>query len=273
MRGWYRVVVCALIASAGWAGAPVVAHAADHEPSDEDRAAAREAFKAGVAAARKGRWEDAREAFEQAHARVPQPAILLNLAGAQQQTGQLLEAAESYRTFLEQATEGPAAKHRDAATKALSELEERIPQVTVHARGIGPNDELYVGDRVVPMVDLPGPFPVNPGEHAIKVRRGSKVVARAGFTVEQGERATVEVQAPSVVPSPDEVARAETGGTAGPLLDDTTDTKPLVRSPWLWTGVGAAVAAGVITALALSLRSSGQSPHEGNFPPGTVTVP
>jgi hypothetical protein len=282
MSGWRRAVMWAVAgclwgsAAAGVAQEPVPdpwQKPPGQEPSEEDRAAARDAFKAGVAAARQGRWEDARVAFEQAHARVPRAAILLNLAGAQRQTGHLVEAAASYRAFLARATEGPAAAHRQAATEALADLEERIGQVTVRADGIGPGDHLVIGDRVVPLVDLPGPIPVDPGDHVLEVHRGSQVVARAPFSIEEGEEATVEVEVPPAVPSPGEAARAgmEDPPSSEPL-DDTSERRSIARSPWLWTGVGAVVLAGVATALALSLRSSGPSPHEGNFPPGTVTV-
>jgi hypothetical protein len=242
------------------------------EPTEEDRAAARKAFTAGVAAARKGQWEEARVAFEEAYARVPQPSVLLNLAGAQRQTGQLVEAAESYRALLAAATDGPAAKHRNAAARALAEVEKQMPQVTVHARGLAATDEMRIGGRSASAYDLPGPFPVNPGEQAVEILRDGRAVARTAFSVQAGDSTTVEIEAPPVVPSPEEAARAEMDRHSG-QRGEPSDRTPIVRSPWFWTGVGAAVVAVVATALVLSLRSSGPEPYEGNFPPGTVTVP
>jgi hypothetical protein len=272
MRG-RQWIVWTLVSWFGSAALVASAQAPTSEPTDEDRAAARQAFTAGVAAARKGQWEEARVAFEEAYARVPQPSVLLNLAGAQRQTGQLVEAAQSYRAFLTAASDGPAAKHRDAAARALAEVEEQTPRVTVRAQGLAATDEVRIGGRNVSVYDLPGPFPVNPGDQAAEILRDGRAVASTPFSVQAGDSATVEIEAPPVVPSPEEAARAEMDRSSAAHRGEPSDRTPIVRSPWFWTGVGAAVVAGVATALVLSLRSSGPEPYEGNFPPGTVTVP
>src|SRR5947208_298081 len=101
------VVAIALVASR-----PGVAHA--DEPTAAEIAMSHEQMNRGLAAAQRGDWIAAREAFARAYALDSRPAVLFDLAGAQTQTGQLLAGAESYRRFLRESPD-----HQDEARQAL----------------------------------------------------------------------------------------------------------------------------------------------------------
>src|SRR6185369_7449188 len=88
-----RVVVLTLALAAVRAAAPVV-HA-------QDVAQARALSEQGLAAARAQQWDDAAAAFRARLAIAERPSTLLNLAGAEVETGHLIEGAASYRRFLE----------------------------------------------------------------------------------------------------------------------------------------------------------------------------
>ena len=73
----------------------------------EDRAAARDRFKEGVVAYSEGRYGDARRAFERAYALAPMPAVLYNLAMADQQDGDTQSACAHFELWKTLANPDP----------------------------------------------------------------------------------------------------------------------------------------------------------------------
>src|SRR5262245_47720435 len=123
------------------AGTPAWAQgAAAPSPLPSEVELSREQVRRGVEAARSGRWDEAREAFSRAYRLAPRPLTLLNLAGAQSQTGQLMEAAASYRRFLREAVGPTWGPHRETAQGALVQVERRIPHVRLRVRGLAADD-------------------------------------------------------------------------------------------------------------------------------------
>lgn len=257
------------------ASGPGVAAAQDTNPEEvapEVRAAAREAFRKGVAEARRDRWEEARQYFERAYDLVPLPAILLNLAGAQRQTEQLVESAASYRKYLEMATEGKDAERRPLAEEALREVEAVMPRVRVRVRNLSSRDEVRVDDtRTYSAEEVKAPLGVNPGSHAIRVVRDGEVLAGTSVDVSRGTEREVQLSVPPAVPGPKEAAEGAVAQDAGMLDDEPDDERPLVRNPWLWTGVGGAVVGAVVLGTVLATKG-GAGGHNGSFPPGSVTI-
>src|SRR5262249_51516370 len=84
----------------------------------------------GLEAARQKNWEPARQRFEASYALDPRPLTLYNLAAAQENTGKLLAARTSYRTFLDtSAAAGERDRFRAIARDKLANLELVIPTV------------------------------------------------------------------------------------------------------------------------------------------------
>src|SRR3954471_21248715 len=87
----------------------LVASRAPAEPTD-DVNRARDLFVEGAKLSEAGKWEAARERFEQSLKLKRSALTLYNLGIAQQETGHVVDAVESYRGFLampeEPATQG-----------------------------------------------------------------------------------------------------------------------------------------------------------------------
>ena len=94
------------------------------QPADPNSAAklpiARKLYDEGVDAVNKGRWSTAYDKFKASYELVPRPITLFNLAGAQSQTGRLVEAGESYRRFLRDTSDG---RFNDLRTDAIGSLD------------------------------------------------------------------------------------------------------------------------------------------------------
>jgi hypothetical protein len=239
----------------------LAARAAAADPSEAARAQARAQYQAGLEAARGGRWDEARAAFQSAYDLRPDPLTLMNLAGAQARTGHLVAAANNYRAFLSEATAEPALKYVEAAERALAHVRARVPRLRLGVEGLAPGDEMALDGRPLEAAALGAPIAVDPGRHELAVRRGGAEVARAAVTVAEAETRDLTVR----VVAPAERVRAPAAAAAAPA--ESRSAPPAVprsalRSPWLWAGVGAAVAAGVAAAFALS-RSPGA--HRGTL--------
>src|SRR5690242_7734752 len=87
--------------------------------SPADLRAARELFREGLAHANAGEWTQARDNFERSYAIAPRLPTLLNLAGAQVQTGQIVAGVESYQRFVSEAQAGRERQFVPQAQQAM----------------------------------------------------------------------------------------------------------------------------------------------------------
>lgn len=236
----------------------------------QDAALSREQFERGVAAARAGRWAEARAAFERAYAARASALILFNLAGVQVRTGQLLAGAESYRRFLHEAERDPAAAaYRTVAAQALARIEPRVPHVRVVVRGDARGATLWLDARPQPAAVRGVDVPVDPGAHEAALRQGEAILAAGRCTV--AEAAVCEiVLAPVPVPAP--APRVTTPAPARNAPAPPPRRAQPGIAPWLW-GAGGLVllAAGAVTAGVIATNAA--APYTGTIPPGRAEVP
>jgi hypothetical protein len=263
MQGPVVVVALAL----GVAAAPSSASA----QSSSELAAARALFQEGLRAAREARWEDARELSDRSYAIAPRPTTLLNLAGAQVQTGRLVAGAESYRRFLAEARGGREARYRPQAERALAETESRIGRLSIRIDGLTDSDVVMLDGEELARAALGVAVPVDPGTRTIVVRRGDGERARESVTVAEGEHREVAIDASMVelrvagehdhTAAPDAALRAETD--TGTSTDD--------GALWIGLGVGAAVllVVGAAVGIALAVDASNAT-YTGTLGPGVV---
>lgn len=231
---------------------------------------ARQLFERGLASLAAERWEEARGLFEQAWELAPRPSILVNLGTAQRQSGQLVEARDSYRTFLERyPTHELAARTRDS----LAEVEALIPHVTIQVEGLRDGDEVFLDETPVPALGTR--FEANPGLRQVSLWRGGRMVQSVRVRVELEGDEEVFLHASELDPS--QVAASATATETG--TDPATPTTSTSESHGDDTGlivglvigaivvVGAAVTVGVV----LGTQDSPRPPLDPTIRAGVIT--
>ena len=167
------------------AGAP----RAEAQPA-EDVARARDLFREGSSLAEAGSWEAARDRFERSLALHRAALTLYNLGIAQQETGHLVDAIESFRAFLAQPVEPSTQRYVEPVRATLAQLEGRVAlvDVDVHPAGLG-GLVLRIDGREVPRA--PGPRRLDPGRHEIVAAAPGYCEAHQTAEVVEGAHATV----------------------------------------------------------------------------------
>lgn len=230
--------------------------------SASEIAAARGLFRQGLAAARQDDWETARRHFARSYGIAPRASTLLNLAGAQAQTGRLVDAAESYRRFIREAS-GRSERLVPRAREALEALEPRLAHVTVTAPSASDQDVVTLDDDELPRAALGVELPVDPGAHRVALARGDDTLDERRLELAEGERRSVALEAasePVMASVPPEALVADR-----PDEEGGDDTALIVG---LTLGGVAAVAVGVIVGVVVAVDSSG--PHQGDLGMGVV---
>jgi tetratricopeptide (TPR) repeat protein len=191
------------------------------------------------------------EAFGQAYRLKPHYLMQCNIARCHERLADFIKAARHYKQCLEEG----ASKDRSAAKvrAALQKSDARITWLEVRSPGKGGTVHLN-GVSVGP---APQRVPLNPGEHALEVRRPNATAASTRITTTGGETRTVELV-------PQDLASAPPPPATSVALPPPPPPPPRprrrgVHQAWFWTtaaiAVGSAVAAGVIGYQALSAKN------------------
>lgn len=257
----------------------------------------------GLKAARDKNWELARERFEQSYALDPRPLTLFNLAVAQEYTDRLVAARASYAAFLAQPPSRDSERFRKLARDALVKLDAAIPTLQIRVTGLAAGDVVEL-DGVVR--SIAAPIAVDPGSHAIAVRRASRgggaaggaggvggggaggggddgkagqsgeVVAQRTVALVRGQQADVELVVPIPVLSPriDRASAASEPAAAIRFEHGAQDQPPssVLRSGWFW-GVTAAVVLVAAGAGYYYFEHRPEDPTPGTLGPGVLSVP
>jgi tetratricopeptide (TPR) repeat protein len=181
----------------------------------QQEAAAREQVKQATTAYNLGHFDEASQHYEEAYRLVQDPVLLFNIGQSYRLGEKPEKAITAYRSYLR--TAGPDAPNRAVVEKHIAELKRQLDE-----------DKSAAAE--------PAQAPPVP-------------------TV------TPAATAPAVAPPIDLTALPPAPATS-PAADVTVTTKatpsseasstPFYKTWWFWTGVGAAVVAGTVTALALS---------------------
>jgi tetratricopeptide (TPR) repeat protein len=225
--------------------------------------AARAEVAAGTAAYNLGYYDDAARHYEEAYRQVPDPALLFNIGQAYRLAGKPDRAITAYRSYLRTA---PA----DAANRG--QVEKRIPEL----------EKLVAEMRNAQMAPPPGTLPTAPPAAtppAVQVQNSAPAVSPAVPPLASDVHGSAAPAAASPAPTePVEQGTSNFPMFGAPPLSATSGTQPVAdtapgadlhaasspaggSSPvykrwWFWTGLGAVVAAGVVTAVVLSSGSS-----------------
>ena len=155
------------LALAAWLLCPVAAaQASGPEAPREQRtsstvAAARAAFREGMAHARARRFEEARAAFERAYALYPHAATLWNLALSELELGASSAARAHLLSALERAEQNPGeldSSTRAAVEQRLAELDaQSVDQAPGSGRALEVAAPLVAPEPVAPAQETPSP--------------------------------------------------------------------------------------------------------------------
>ena len=267
--------------------APVSLAAAQHAPSANETALARQEFDAGMLAARDTRWEEARQHFTRSYELAPRPVTLLNLAGAQAQTGQLVAASESYRSFMSTASARDAERYRTQAEQALTALQARFGHAEVRIDGLAEQDEVRLDDAPLSRASLSLAMPLDPGAHVVTVQRRGAEIGRAAFDVTEGATSAVRVAVRAPPPSAEDTAREANGapvdaaatgdaalrvGAAPATHADEDSGGGVFSSPWFWLVTGVVVAGAATAVIVVTTSGSAPDPFQGTLMPGSIVV-
>lgn len=257
------VLLAVLLAVAPWSGRALA------QDSEEERtAAARALFEEGMRLVAERDVAGAADRLRRSLDVRYSPVVAYNLSSALVELGHLVEASEHLRSIL-RLEEAPAAV-REAAEQRLASLLPRIARLTVRLEG--PPDGVVVEIDGAPLDDaLVGVAqPIDPGTHAVAAMRDAAEVARASVELEDGAAREVVLAIPPpppAQPTPEEMIAASVEAAIVRAPDPGPDVGAIV----LWTGVGAAAVAAIVTAVVLA-TAGGPEPVPGDFEPPYVRL-
>jgi len=227
----------------------------------------------GMAAAQQKNWVLAREKFAASYKLDPRPLTLFNLAAAQEKSGQLIAARGSYRSFLEKSPRGRETDQwRAIAQTRLTSLDKEIPTLNIQISGFTAGTSVELDGGAIAAAQIAAPIPVDPGDHALIVRREGAAVVRRSLGIARGDRAEIELTVPppgakvTPAPAPSEPAQL---APAGPPAPRPRKREGVLASPWFWGITGAVV---VGTAGGLLYVYGSPDPTRGTLGPGTLEV-
>lgn len=243
VRTW--LTVAAALALAGASPSPARA---------DDRAAAEALFNAAKELMGQGKAEEACPKFEASYKLDKTLGTLLNLADCHEKTGKIATAWAEWAEGVDRATKAAdsradyAKQRRDALTGKLPKL-----QITVTNKRPGLDvlrDETRVDEAVFGV-----PLPIDPGKHAIVVKRGEQVIERREVEVAEGATATVTLDLEAIekaAPPPPPAPTTTAGGLPPP--PPPSGSQKTVGFVVGGVGLAAVVAAGALEILALSKK-------------------
>jgi hypothetical protein len=236
----------------------------------QQNALARTLFEEGVALADRGDYVGAADRFSRAYSLRPTSGIAFNWASVSIETGKLVQAEDLLLGVLRD----PAA---DASLKAesetmLSALRPRLARLLVHVRGHGEapvaqDVQVEVDGQTWPRAAWDVASPVDPGPHAVLLKRGEVELQRSEATLAEGAAREIVLEVPA------ERAEPLVSLSAQPApVDEPVVQRPLYKNWMLWTAVGVVVAAGVVTGVVLASKQSPKdaAPVLGNATPGVL---
>jgi tetratricopeptide (TPR) repeat protein len=230
-------------ASPAVTASPPAAPAAAAEPTPEAKEAARVAYGKGQTAFAAGRYDEARIAFEEAFAAVPNPIVLLSVSESRAKLGQLKEATAALERYLVLRPDAPDRADVEAKIKALGSTP---AFVTVTSKP--PGAQLTIDDAPTPQT-APAQLELSPGKHVLKYALPGHVSNSEVLEVDPGARYELEVvlqPAPPEAPPPVAVAPPPAAPPAPPTA-----------AIWITASLGAAgiITGSVLGILALKAKS------------------
>lgn len=154
-------------------------------------ASAKEAFRRGEAAYSAGNYEVAVREWTAAYAADPRPRIQFNLSQAYERMGQLENAIEALKRFIESGD--PEDPTYSDANARLGALQQRLASTGVRVQGGTEGGAILVDGQDWGRTPRPDEITVKPGNHVIVVRWPSGKEFRANVYAPAGQVVQVDV--------------------------------------------------------------------------------
>ena len=222
------------------------------------REAARVAYERGQELFGQGQYEEAEVAFQEAYDRVPNPVVLVGIAGARERQGNTTGAVEALEAYL--------AEREDAPDRA--QIEERIAQMralpaTLHITST-PTGAAILLDGEPTGQTTPADLEVTPGAHVVGLELADHEAVEANVDAQFGIRAELTLELADAVPDALE-GEGEPVPTAE--LDDLDEAEDGDSGPGtaVWVLSGLAVA-GVVTGTVLGFLALTQESEFDDMP-------
>jgi tetratricopeptide (TPR) repeat protein len=222
------VVVMALVQVMGWVPFAI---ASSPDGTSTEKSAARSEWRQGNVAYDLAQYEEAAKHYEAAYTHVQDPVFLFNIGQSYRMGGRLEQALDRYRAFLRNTNADTP--NRDLAEKFIAEIKRKLE--ANKAPTSGPPAPVPQSSATMPE---PTPLAATPSSDIPPA--ATAIMVSTQVPPDNGTNLT---PAPAM---PDEAGR---------------DQSRYYKKWWFWTGIGAALAAGTVTALVLTHGSA--SPCSG----------
>lgn len=245
-----RLVVLALAAAALISGSSAPALA---EPTQKQWAEWKQLVESSKKAMREGRPGDAAEALRRAHGIHQSPTVEVDLAAALTASGKLVEARKLFAKLAASTEPGVIWKRaRDAAKKALADLDPRVPKLRVTIKGSAGAAVTVDGANIPTDADVP----LDPGDHRVVATADGFVTVERSVSLAAGKQEQVTLE------------MAATPAPAAPPEDSRGSRVPGI----VLLGVGGAglIVGGVFGGLAFSAASTAKAQCKGNLCPAAA---
>jgi hypothetical protein len=242
-----------------------VAQNAPAAPQAATPASAKDAFRRGGAAYSAGNYEAAVREWTNAYSADPRPRIQYNLSQAYERMGQLENAINALKQFVESGDpEDPT--YSDANARLVA-LQQRLSSTGVFVQGGAEGGSILVDDQDWGRTPRPDKITTPPGNHVIVVRWPSGREFRTNVYVPAGQ--VVELTVPDE--SGAAPAKGPTAAASGSAVADASASAPGQRTPWLWYGLGTGVSATGVGLLVYGIVRGGATDKCGERNDGLLT--
>ena len=229
----------------------------------QDAVTAEALFRKGVAEMLAGDYASGCTRIGESFRLDPQPGALFALADCESRWGKVATALahfEDYLGLVQGMTAGQKARQRDRVSKAKAEiakLKPKVPELILVLPRHAPPETVVERDGVaLGAAALGVGLPVDPGEHEVTTRVGDGPIRTTRFTLEPGEKRTVELEV-EVPPPPKPPPKPKAKPAAA---------RPVPAAVWVAGGVGAAglLVGSVTGVVVLSKKASIDDNCEGH---------
>jgi hypothetical protein len=178
-----------------------------------DDATAEALFQAGKGLMDQKKYAEACPKLEASYKLDPGVGTMLNLADCHEKEGKLAQAWGNWGEARDQAKRENDKARMDLAARRQKELEPRVPKLTVTVTGPAEGLAVYRDELKLESVMLGVPLPVDPGAHAITLRRGTSVLREKKIDIAEKATEEVTIDATGIPVATGEVQNGASGST------------------------------------------------------------